>query len=79
MYDIYLMDLECREFMEKIQGSAANPWGRSQPTPDVDMVDCKHMKCFRFNCCSLKILFSLPSTRNGIPSHCYREGKQWEE
>lgn len=31
--------------------------GKSQPTPDVDMVDLEHMKCCGFNSCSQSAFF----------------------
>lgn len=50
--------------------------GKSQPTPDVDMVDLEHMKCCGFNSCSQSAFFltlwQLPGEK-----HIFTSGERW--
>lgn len=54
--------------------------GKSQPAPDVDMVDCEHMKCCGFNSCSQSAFFFFFLTLWQLPGekHIFTSRGRWD-
>lgn len=54
--------------------------GKSQPTPDVEMVDFEHMKCCGFNSCSQSAFFKLFGSYQGRNTFSLlKRDESWEQ